>query len=66
MSNDETLYMCAVLGCGRFAATTFIAAEDGELAGWVWRTGDDLHFCWPHARDLYWDRDPLWEHGLVP
>jgi hypothetical protein len=56
--------VCAVLGCGRIAPTTYIAAEDGELAGWAWKRGDALHFCWPHARNLYRGRDPLWEDGM--
>jgi hypothetical protein len=60
-----SLYVCAVLGCGRIAATTYVAAEAGELAGWSWVVGEEIHFCWPHARELYHDRDPLWGDGAT-
>jgi hypothetical protein len=50
---------CDAAGCEGRAQTTFVAREDGELGGRHWQAGDALHYCWPHARKIYNDKDPL-------
>lgn len=57
-------HYCAVITCGQPSQTIFIAAEDGELAGWTVKKGDEVRFCWAHARAIYQDRDPLWDGAL--
>lgn len=44
---------CIAPDCTAEAATAFVAAEDGRLAGRDWERGDILHFCIPHAMDVY-------------
>jgi hypothetical protein len=57
--HDE-IHDCIVPGCGERARAAYIAAEDGDLAGYTWRRGDFIDLCWPHASMLYQARDPLW------
>jgi hypothetical protein len=56
----DEIHDCVVLGCGERARAAYLAAADGELAGFAWRTGDFIDLCWPHASLLYEGHDPMW------
>lgn len=57
---SDEIHDCVVLGCGERARAAYIAAEDGELAGFAWKRGDFIDLCMAHSSDVRRDTDPFW------